>query len=509
MRLSEADALYSVARTCTAARTTIECSALQQFVSGSHSLLRAVGNAAEDPLWAPVIRRIRRARWDLNSLPLPMDHHDLELAASARLLRRLLRGVEDAYPRLAGQARLIEAQLAQLAGLSISPLGEHAAQLLRAAGSSHAAALIRQGRMAPAAAAWLRKQGLKVQVLAPEQLAGTGPLEVLVVIGPSRWYPAHLLTAPRAESLQFVHYAWIRDSPPEPRLFPGSAQRSCTRPIRHSPRPAGDQDLDLDAEELLPPIDWAALSASVGGAESPDDPDTIEACLFMLAGGNTVFLETDDDATIDMIDLDAEGPRVCRERIRSLHPGAYILLRSIGSAGDYIHAIADSHLGTSAPALRRRQSEWKDLLRSRVESRGLAAVVADLKRAGVRAARAGNVRYWMAPESIKTRRPEDFLILMQYVGLGEQARSLWAAMDRISDAHMWAGQEIRRLLEAQVAGSDLDKLKRQGWLDVELEGTGAGMLTIFRVDGKAPDHTLVPASWLRRPEEVERDLWQG
>src|ERR1019366_7466562 len=127
--------------------------------------------------------------------------------------------------------------------------------------------------------------------------------------------------------------------------------------------------------------------------------------------------------------------------------GDFVVLRSLGGSGDYIVDIADNDLGKNAPQLRSLQRLWKAKLRERVEALGIARVDRQLNEKGIVSP---NIRYRLLKQTIRSQKPEDFRILMEYIGLGDRSERLWAAMDEIHSAHIRAGQKARNLLEAAV-----------------------------------------------------------
>ena len=181
-----------------------------------------------------------------------------------------------------------------------------------------------------------------------------------------------------------------------------------------------------------------------------------------------------------------------------------ILLRRERGGGDFIEELADKLLDSDAELLRDAQRSWKQELRKKVASRGIMGVKRDLSNLGIGAL---NIRYWMSPSSIQTKSFDDFQILMNYIGTGEQTDDLWYKMDRISRAHQSAGQQIRLMLVDQVRKADLSSIRRDGLMDFQLAYEDAGVLTAFRVQAKAPELEEIYENRLREPFKVERDLW--
>jgi hypothetical protein len=98
---------------------------------------------------------------------------------------------------------------------------------------------------------------------------------------------------------------------------------------------------------------------------------------------------------------------------------------------------------------------------------------------------------------------------MEYIGLGDQSQTLWAAMEEIHGAHIAAGQKARSLLEAAVLRADLTELIQHGRINVSLSEIDAGALSVFRVEDCSPNIQMIDEDDLRVLRQLEDDLWQG
>jgi hypothetical protein len=265
----------------------------------------------------------------------------------------------------------------------------------------------------------------------------------------------------------------------------------------------------ISAAELVPTVDWDALTKASGihVAASREDPETVDAYLYLLADGFGVYLEAVEGPSIYVVEMESgTRPRLRSVRTRSISQGDYIVLRSTGGSGDYIPEIADRFLGRRAAALRDRQREWKSLLREKIRERGRILVERDLRSLGVTYP---NLQYRLLHQSIRTREPNDFRLLMEYIGLGKRSGELWVAMSEIHEAHVRAGQQVRHLLEEAVLNADTEQLIRTGRIDVSLSEIDAGTLSVFRVLDRAPAITSVADEDLRKVQRIGADLWQG
>jgi hypothetical protein len=306
-----------------------------------------------------------------------------------------------------------------------------------------------------------------------------------------------------------VHYDFLRDREQDTRMFAGEHRPPGAR-VRSNTSTADAREEDLtDVEALVPTVDWDALARASGsrGAAGSDEVEFVPAILFLLADGYSVYLEAADGPTIDVVvDIDSGTPRLRSEKTRAIARGDFVVLRSEGGSGDYIPGIADKRMGRRGVELRRLQLLWKDALRSEVRLKGFRQVERELRELGVSSP---NLRYRIWRNSLRSRDPNDFRILMEYIGLGGQAGEIWNAMGEIFEAHLRAGQDVRKLLEEAVLATDAEHLLQTGRVDVRLQEMDAGTLSVVRVDGRSPDTVQVDEDDLRVMVQVEADLWQG
>lgn len=556
--LAAAD-LYEVASAARTSRVRVADPEVQRFSQSVTALLRRLGDDAADAHWAPVVRRLRKIRWELATTPLPINHPALALSESAAFVAGLLRGCDRIYPAHAPAARAISEQLEALATSESDPLSTAIIRLLRgdepaenqAVNTAEAerglgqaetgrlaslpldpvdapaedllgglpetigattAVVLRHSRHAGAVEHRLAAAGHDVTVVSPAQLSQPAVYGRAVVIGAMAWFPSHVLAAPKAFRMDVVQYAWIRDEVPPSSIFAGSAERAPVLPDLDRPPGAapGSGDSPADPAELLPPADWATISARSAPGEEPGlaRSEQVEAYLLLLASDEAVHLEADEGSRAYVVALGAEK-ELRQVPTRSIEPGTFLVTRE-GGEGDYIPAIADSLLGERGSGLRAAQRRWKAMLQDLVSAVGLRAVVGRLEAAGSSRATEMNARRWVSDASIRTQDFQDFQAIMSIIGLEEEAQALWEKMALIDQAHLRAGQRVRALLNREILEADTRELERRGWMDydvAEIEGEGA--LRVARVEARAPETVRVSARRTRRPFPVERDLWQG
>ena len=502
MSLASTDAYYDAAGAVEVVRSELVKHPKLQIAARK---ARVFGRRVEDAeLWGPYRRILRQTIWDLLNTPLPMDNQTLDLRSAGDRLAGIATGLQErSTPALISDAIALGRDVGELAVDSSDPLGGHARDLLGAGSPECSVLVVRDRSYRGAVESHFHTAGCPVRVVVPAEVPEMDVVETMILVGQAKHYPDHLLNAPRARQLCVLRYEWLRDILRVESLLP--AQR--TPPVRSAVTPTMVEDDFL--EPGIEGIDWSALRAAPARDDGLGDhgSDAHQARLYVLAGGNGVYLESEPGSTVLCIDPDTGrgGGSVQRLETSRVEPGNIIVLRRDFGGGDFIEDVANRLLGTQAAPLRAVQAQWTQALRDTVGKQGVAGVERDLEGIGVRAR---NVRYWMSSHSIRTASIDDFRIVMGYVGLTGRADEIWGQMGRLDSAHRRAGQRIRRMLLRQVREADPAEINREGLMDFELGDDYAGVLTAFRVEAKSPDIVEeVPGSRLRDPFRLGRGYW--
>lgn len=471
-------------------------------------LSRYLGNDELDAEWATFLRRLRRTMRELVATPLSPAAPVLRLGETIDYLGGLIQQLTHAYGQeLIDQATLCVMAIEDLSKTSQNPFGDVVSEVLSASNPASSALLVKSPHLKEISD-WLTKCHPGGRTITEFEVPKLQGLDCLVIAGPSLWFPAHILTAPRAETICFVHYDAVTDRPQPMHLLSGSHGLPGTV-IRASNVHLTSTDDELDAGFIEFTVDWDALARlATDRPKSRSDEETVPANLFLLAGGFAVYLEASEGPRIDVVSELEHGstPRLRGESTRSIERGDYIVLRSEGGSGDYIPGIADVLLGRRAKEYRELQRLWKSALRKKVDETSNAQVEKELKDRGIRSP---NLRYRLWGGSLRSEKALDFGILMEYVGLGDKKDAIWNAMEQLADAHLKAGQEVRTRLEKKLLDSDPDAILSSGRLDVGLDGMNAGVLSVVRVERRSPDQIMLNEDQLRIMFKVEDDLWQG
>ncbi len=502
MTLARADSIYALSSSAKTTRMGVANREVRYLAKAIQKFLDALVVRGDPDYWRRAGSLLRRTRWTVNTVPLPIGSSALGLSACHQSLLPWLRQAEQvADMGLVAPFRDALDILETLAASNANPLGDAVQDLVLTA-SQVDAVLVRNTWSIEPVRDWFGSAD--IAVIGRDQIAASAGRTLLVVGLPS-WHPRYLVTAPRYSNTVFVHFDWIRDDVNVRGLF-GTAGHGIGKRIddeHFGPR----LDDDVDVERVTASeVDWDAVTPP-SEAGHADAVELIRSNTYLLAGEIRVYLEADDGPVIFVVDIEAAaGRRVHQIPARLVQVGDYLLLRSSRGGDGLIKLLADQLLGPKAKTLRALQAEWKEALRSRVDAKGIAAVGKDLRAAGIGVL---NVGYWISDDCIHTQRPFDFRVIMDYCGLGSRTKEIWAAMELIDDKHRDAGRRIRALLEEEVESTDLSVLRTTGRLDVKLAIGEAGALSVYRVEAKEPAARLVPLSEVRVPEELDRDPWLG
>jgi hypothetical protein len=372
--------------------------------------------------------------------------------------------------------------------------------------------VIKESRLIPYVEELVAKLNLpQLNVVHPLQLKDLTCYDRLIVIGPSRWFPESIFTAARAGQIDILIFDWIKDrwKPQDVFVSPHKSSGPSNRKyVTVEERETSSRWEDIDPESLFIIINKASSVTSTLNKEGRDEyEDVIAMCMF-LEDDWAVFIEASEGAKTLVIDPDEDtGHRIARILAKEIKPGMFILVRTSGG-GDYIVPVADKIMGSQAQHAREHQKRWKELLRNYAKRNGLFKTSIDLLDLGSDVANEINVRNWMSPRSIRTRKYNDFLAIMRLVGLAGVAQEYWTIMKRINRAHHKAGFEIRNLLLERVKDLNMEILQKQGRMDFKLPGEDEGGLTAFRVESVLAKTLEVPYSRIGQPFKLEEQLWR-
>ncbi len=505
--MNDAADIYAVASTAVVVWDSVDDSLFEEFSLGVSALERVLAEDREDDVWIEIRRILRRARSTVSATPLPFCHVSLGLEKSCHDIAPHVARADAQYSE--EPVLMLKQLVALLETLAISPnnpLGEKVIEL--ASGESGIGLLLPVARFKDPVLRFIRSIGSLsgVNVVTPQELADRRrPYAGLLVAGSLQWYrhDRHVVASPRAHVVHLLRWSWMRDSLPDTTLFAASrvGQRG---QVDAPPAPRTKASL-VEGTDLVPQIDWAAISNKFNDVRGPASGELVEARVLLLAGDRAVAV-SGARGTVHIVEPELDGPKRIREsEVNDLEVGDFVLLRSQGG-GDLVVEVANQELGPNAPSLRALQKEWKAALRSRVAASTYPSIAAQLVRLGAARASTQNLRNWMSPRSLKTANKEDFAGIMQLIGREDETDRFWEAMTVLDNAHRRAGHSIRRMLISVVADADLRLLETEGAMEFELKAKEGGRLTAIRVEAIAPDLVQVGENRIGRLVSAG-DLW--
>lgn len=499
--IATADALHAFAATRRIKYHAVSHESFGRFTKLLHNLAVKLGQLElwEDDHWSNAMWTLRRFRSGHSAAPLAFDDPALLTELARKHSYWLQQAVEAYPPDLAEVASQAFTALDTLRVRADNPLLTEL-QLIGPELGDRPLVILRQRRLVEAVRSVIAAQPgfsdvtvYAVQDLTPDVLGSS-----VVVFGPFRWYPDSIFAAPHAPTLHVIAFSWHAE---EWRGRPSFLHQGNT-----GESVSGTVSRIDTYEDPWPQVDWQAIERrarrSVAAEHAGEqEPDSVEARLFVLDDELAVYLDADEASTVGV--LEVAGTTVSVERLptRAVQAGMFVLLRTEGG-GDYIVPVADQILGIRAEVVRTAQKFWKTKLRMLVVRQGLSKVSKRLRELGSKRANEQNVRNWTSPRTIRTQDRSDFNAIMELVGESVSSEHYWNLMDQIDEAHRRAGHYIRKLLLDKVRAASPEELL-VGRIHFELEGAGGGCITAFRVEEVAPATASVPAALIATPFSME------
>lgn len=489
MTLWEVDRVYQCAA-CVPEEQPVHHVGVHLFMRAASQFLRSIGELENSALWQGTCVEIRRARWRLGTVPLPLSSTEMGFGQTARLLATSAARLKPAIDAaLTDQLHAVAQALACLGEEPSNPLAWGAMDWLSSGLSSSALVVVTNRSYQDAVVREFAEAGCSVAVGLVSDLTSATDYDAAAVVGPVGWLPPGVLSAPRTARLGVVRYDFYRESLEIPPLFDEGPVLRGTMPQHMLRRTAAvfgaTSDLPKipEPEEPLPTgLDAISLAQdAVAGLpvevlrDSPTGGrDHVAARAAQLADGSYVLLPEESGVhKVLLVDPGTDDePRVEAVDAASVSVGDFVVLRGESYYQSLVER-ADAALGDEAPPLRAVQRKWKSLLRDQISRHpGGRQGVAQALRA--RGATTANLDYWTSPWCIRTRRKEDFIVVMRYLGRSAEAQDAWAALDRIDRAHRSAGRSYAEAVQRAVSGDVWEKLWEDRWYDIPLDDSGSG-----------------------------------
>jgi len=454
-------------------------------------------------LWDELLGSAKALRWRRLSQPQPISHNPAVRDGSLDVLERA-GGLRGAVSDASAIDDLIEVA-AEVARVN-SPVGDALLELLgqMPGGGS---AVVAAGRAAQAAMErWLGPRS-EVMVLTVGDVNRRPPtVSRILAIGPPRFLDRSLVTAPVSGDLSFLVPSWFGDKQMPRSAFARYAEGSIrveTRVVEMGDNgeealPHDTAESDVVEDDYLPQPAWS----------EPEDPgreptgDEVLARKLLLAGGLAIWL--DDGDRIRAFDpSQPDGERVVYVEVDAVRRGTYLLLRQGTTERGGVHEAAIARLGPRGSEVLHTQAEWKARLADRIESDGHAAVVRDLKRAGISAA--DRARAWTDPNLVRPMKDAHFETLLKWLGLPLQPTFGYGTQLRKTIHTVSA--EIREQLETAVSSADLTLLEQEGHLSLDAKAEGFRAIVATRVLAISPNSHVVARRDARLLFEDKGSRW--
>jgi hypothetical protein len=434
---------------------------------------------ADDEPWRGLLRRLKTLRFELYATPLPKDYlksHIEEINQEIIYVTKYSSLIFPAATELLKEIQKVLLNLSESWNTQLIRIRE----IIIETGNVKAAIVVKEPKLVTLAESAISPTD-NLLVLTPPLLRESIIYDLIFVIGPPRWFPEYVFSAPRSKNIFIFQFKWIQANWRPEKIFENPVIQSFSTEYTYEAPPSEEFDTELlTSENLLPPgvdIDRLSLMASL---ETQDRFDYIEARLYVLENNWAVFLEADDKSIITIIDLDVDINPIRRINIGNLETGMFILLRTSGG-GDFIIPVANRILGNESEIAREFQKEWKMLLRTYVRRLGVQKTNTKLIELGSHLANPMNLRNWMSERSIRTEDIDDFSAIMKLIGLERDIALYWEMLKKIDRAHRLAGHQIREMLLEQVKTTSIRDLKKMGMMDFNIPGENVS-ITAFRVN---------------------------
>jgi len=503
--------IYNNSQTCNIVRHVIVHDELYHIAVALNSLRNSLGPESGEEFWRQILNPIRRFIFSLCSTPLP----PVTIAAISGLdwnhLHHHVRLCQQTYPDLHSSLADLIKRLENLDGDSpfLTPLESLCVS------DARVSVVINVSRMNQAIEKYFNENNTfkNVEIVSARQLRELHICDRLVILGPCRWIPEYIFLSPHAQEIHVINFNWLHDQWKPSSVFVSDPQSLKNRSVSHCigrlpeiTNKSGQAFCDnnfssLDSLDLLPPTPAFRKEMLHNAGWEPSHNEELTLAKFChLAGERAVFVPADDNAAQLAIDLSSASiPLIRRVPIGALEPDMYLLLRTAGG-GDFLIPLANRILGRIAKERREQQAEWKSQLISKAKeqfgelSRGaLASAVSNyLSSNALLHASPANVFYWMSSRSIRPRKKEAFIAILEYSGMQSKSEELWEAMEEIERAHRSAGHTIRKMLLQRISTMSLEPLKRDGQMVFDLGEQDGGSISAFQIINISKDEFDIP-----------------
>jgi hypothetical protein len=325
-----------------------------------------------------------------------------------------------------------------------------------------------------------------------------------VFCGCAKYFPQHSFWAPVHKELHLARYTWFPDYLKDSQevlgtLVPVTAPELVVKEKAPVPQKETMEEIELD--DPAADFNTELFERYKGGYSGEGHFEDVESKIVILRGGKFVFLPADDNYRHHcLVNLDKD-PTVKKVTTSDFDENTAILLRERESE-DYVVEVANMFMRDKAEAYRKQQRRWKEALRSTIDAFGTSAVSNFLKKEGCSTATYQNLRNWASQRSIRPKKDEDFICLLNYLDLDNEAPEIMGIMDIINRSHIKAGHWISRKLRDLVKNDkNLKSIFADGYRIYK--GDTGGKLGVYMFK-RALDSTLsIPYTEVGKLKNIE------
>jgi hypothetical protein len=342
------------------------------------------------------------------------------------------------------------------------------------------------------------------KLIGPQILKTNTFFEQLIVVGPTRWFPAFIYNSPHAPRIHTINYNWVERKFQEEPYLGGQTAKSTIFLGRYVEfhdqvfQKEEKEDVITDTQ-IEKTIDYSLLEHKVTARQqnnAGNGEEIVHAKLVLLSGHKGIFFEDVSLKNIFSIYSDSDGFTVGKRSIHEIEQNSYILVRT-GTKQDVIRMKADEIIGTGANTFRKFHLHWKNRLKKYVLRNGIRPVQAALLKNGVKNPAETNIRNWMSEDNIMPASETDFKAILKLVKLEEQESKYIKISKLLRNAHMEAGTLIRKKLIEEIKNTDLSSLELRGEHVFNLSGEKGVSFTSYRVELISEQPYQIPSTDLK------------
>lgn len=468
------------------------------------------------PDWQEVISRIRISIWRLRNDPnSSSSNQDFEL-----LLKPALRVLGSLQNQISAELRdmtnLLIMQGEKVLARDESSLSRFLIETFAQTKTKSNFLVVKKQKTQTNTENWIARSPMNAwTAVTPDEYRKVAPIaETTLVLGVTGDYPRHIFTGIQPKS--GMHLVSFSDIPEKKVILgPLSEIGSVTLQIAITTSgllPATNSVNSDFQSDYLDPVDELNRNLvnklarrNVDQLGEIHEDQTVPCRCLLLTAGRMIYLPV-DDSSVNILDPNAaEGSRVSRMQGSSVTIGTLVLLRIGESDTEAIRSMADTIAGSEAGSLRKSQSAWKEALGLKLKENGLARVVSDLRALGI--ARPWP-KAWVLQDTIRPQQDQTFKILLDYLGI-PVAKTI-SNMNRLRQLHLAAGFRFREILKEEFERVDLESLKSDGYIELEVDYEGSvARLGAYYCLAVSEDTYEIPEFWVKKVLDNEGGLeWQ-